>query len=169
MRVGDLVAKLGAGDRPRRAVVVTFDDGYRDNLEAALPLLAAADVPATVFCTVGYIGREQPFWWDHLAAIVLGPDRLPETLDLDVGGQSRSWELGAAISYTSANRASDRHWQGDEDRESPRLLFFRDVWNWLRPLDEANRGNALRRIGAWSGVGEGLAIQAGPLSHDQGT
>jgi peptidoglycan/xylan/chitin deacetylase (PgdA/CDA1 family) len=167
MRVGDLVAKLGAGDRPRRAVVVTFDDGYRDNLEAALPLLAAADVPATVFCTAGCIGREQPFWWDHLAALVLAPDRLPEALELDVGGRSRRWGLGAAVSYTSADRASDRHWQGDENRDSPRLLFFRDVWNWLRPLDEANRASALRRIGAWSGVGEEVAIQAGPLSHDQ--
>ena len=42
---------------PQRAVVITFDDGYRNNLRDALPVLTAYGFTATVFVTTGYIGK----------------------------------------------------------------------------------------------------------------
>jgi peptidoglycan/xylan/chitin deacetylase (PgdA/CDA1 family) len=65
----ELVAGLRAGDLPARAVAVTFDDGYRDNLLAAKPLLERHGVPATVFVISGYIGSERDFWWDVLERV----------------------------------------------------------------------------------------------------
>jgi peptidoglycan/xylan/chitin deacetylase (PgdA/CDA1 family) len=41
-----------------RLVAVTFDDGFRDNLTAALPLLEQYRTPATIFVTAGFVGRE---------------------------------------------------------------------------------------------------------------
>lgn len=48
----------GAAPAPERAVVITFDDGFADNLDAAA---ACADhgLPATVFVTTGYLGRPE--------------------------------------------------------------------------------------------------------------
>jgi len=51
---------------------VTFDDGYVDNLRIAVPLLEAVDAPATVFIAPGLLDRPH-YWWDVLAALVLGP------------------------------------------------------------------------------------------------
>jgi peptidoglycan/xylan/chitin deacetylase (PgdA/CDA1 family) len=41
-----------------RLFAITFDDGYRDNLTAALPLLERYEMPATIFMVAGLIGEE---------------------------------------------------------------------------------------------------------------
>ena len=51
------------------SVVLTFDDGYVDNWEKALPILQKYDVPATFFISTGYIDTGKPFWWDALDQI----------------------------------------------------------------------------------------------------
>lgn len=51
-----LAARRGARPLPERAVVVTFDDGYRDFATEALGLLATARVPVTLYVTSAYIG-----------------------------------------------------------------------------------------------------------------
>ncbi len=56
------------GRLPVRAVAVTFDDGYADNLLAAAPLLARYEIPATVFVTAGMIGSARGFPWDSADA-----------------------------------------------------------------------------------------------------
>jgi peptidoglycan/xylan/chitin deacetylase (PgdA/CDA1 family) len=50
-----------------RHVLVTFDDGYRDNYELAFPVLRAAGVPAAFFVATGFLDRPRLSWWDELA------------------------------------------------------------------------------------------------------
>jgi peptidoglycan/xylan/chitin deacetylase (PgdA/CDA1 family) len=45
----------GSKSLPANAVCLTFDDGYRDNLECALPLLERFSAPATIFVASGYV------------------------------------------------------------------------------------------------------------------
>lgn len=72
MRLADAAAAIDAGRVPRRAIVVTFDDGYADNLHTVLPLLEKYRVPATMFVTSGSRGGE--FWWDRLVRLNAGRD-----------------------------------------------------------------------------------------------
>lgn len=54
----------------RPTFAVTFDDGYVDNLTAALPVLERWNVPATVFIPTGYTDTPS-FWWDRVAALTM--------------------------------------------------------------------------------------------------
>jgi peptidoglycan/xylan/chitin deacetylase (PgdA/CDA1 family) len=54
---------------PEGAVLITFDDGYRDNLENAAPVLHRHGYPAVQFVPLAYVGDRQPLpHEEHLAA-----------------------------------------------------------------------------------------------------
>jgi sugar transferase (PEP-CTERM/EpsH1 system associated) len=55
---------------PLHAVWITFDDGYRDNLLHAWPVLRKYGVPATLFLATGPIDDGSMLWWDDLAESV---------------------------------------------------------------------------------------------------
>lgn len=55
---------------PQKAVVVTFDDGYKDNYLHAYPILKKYSIPATIFLTSGHIGTGKLFWWDRVSYFV---------------------------------------------------------------------------------------------------
>ncbi len=62
-----LQAVHGARRLPNRAVLVTFDDAYRDFRTHAWPILAARRIPVVLFVPTAFPGRRNfHFWWDRL-------------------------------------------------------------------------------------------------------
>lgn len=53
-----------------RGVMITFDDGYRDNFELAFPVLRRHGAPATFFITTGFLDDRRTAWWDEIAWMV---------------------------------------------------------------------------------------------------
>ncbi len=68
LSIGDAIARFRENRLHPRNVIVTFDDGYRDNL-LALPILKRYNVPATIYVTTGAVNRTRTFWWDELATL----------------------------------------------------------------------------------------------------
>lgn len=63
-------AALADGGRlPPRAVALTFDDGYRDSLTRAAPVLRRLELPATFFLVPGLLSRTTRPWWEVVAWI----------------------------------------------------------------------------------------------------
>ena len=56
---------------PDRSCLITFDDGWRDNYENALPILERYDLPALIFLPANYIGRRRMFWQEALTHLLL--------------------------------------------------------------------------------------------------
>jgi peptidoglycan/xylan/chitin deacetylase (PgdA/CDA1 family) len=55
---------------PEKAVVITFDDGYKDNYLYAYPIIKKYHIPAMLFLTTGHIGKGNLFWWDKVSYII---------------------------------------------------------------------------------------------------
>ncbi|GAA5110984.1 hypothetical protein GCM10023320_03350 [Pseudonocardia adelaidensis] len=88
---------------PPRAVAITFDDGYRDNLTLAAPLLRELELPATCFLVPGFLGRTTRAWWEELASAV-ATARAPK-----ITWKGRTYRLGTPTERAAAARAlSDR-------------------------------------------------------------
>jgi peptidoglycan/xylan/chitin deacetylase (PgdA/CDA1 family) len=65
-------SQLGEARRAGRGrfVALTFDDGYRDSHDVALPVLRAHGVPAAFFPITGFVDRPRVPWWDEIAWMV---------------------------------------------------------------------------------------------------
>jgi peptidoglycan/xylan/chitin deacetylase (PgdA/CDA1 family) len=143
LRVG-----LRDGRLPERAVVVTFDDGYRDNFTEARPLLERYQVPATFFVCTGPVGSGEPFWWDVLDGLVLGAAPLPPSLTVQLGSTTFRWARPDPMDERTDDSAAGRAWRGWEPPRTVRQRLFVDLWRGLRELPDAQRWDGLRELAA---------------------
>jgi peptidoglycan/xylan/chitin deacetylase (PgdA/CDA1 family) len=160
LRLQQLSRALAEGTLPGRAVVVTFDDGYADNLHNAKPLLERYDVPATVFLPSGFIGSENEFWWDELDRLLLHPGRLPKHLRLNINGKTRRWQLAEAARYPRAEFRRHRRWRAWEDAPTPRHSLYKSLWRLLHRAGDEERRRVLIELRKWAGVEEGRPSHA---------
>ncbi len=129
-------------DRPLS--VVTFDDGYADNLEQAAPILARHGVPATVFIAAAAISHKQEFYWDALGRILLRPD-LPPDLSLNIGSTEHSWDF-------SGEAIQDASWDVRRPPGCAAQKAYLEIAGLTRNLPPAGREEVLDRLFAWSGI-----------------
>jgi peptidoglycan/xylan/chitin deacetylase (PgdA/CDA1 family) len=153
MRLQQLARALTEGNLPRRAIVVTLDDGYYDNLQNAKPLLEQHDMPATVFVTSDYMKRQNEFWWDELERILLQAGTLPNDLHLSINGQSYDWELGESAEYGADSDEHCRSWNyGRRDDPTPRHSLFRTLYEQLQTLPEGDKWKVLGELRRWARI-----------------
>lgn len=118
--LAEIVERLESGTvLPRGACAVTFDDGWRDNLEYALPALRARGLPATIFAVSDRVGTMGAFWPDEVCR------RLAPLC---------ARERSAVLRGVGLALASD----SDEGVEAALLA--------LKALDEGERGDVLEGI-----------------------
>jgi len=164
------------GNIPNRATVVTFDDGYANNLYTAKPILERHDVPATVFVATGYLGHHREFWWDELEWVLLKPGRLPGRLELSISGKRYCLDLGAAVDYSEDDHRRDCSNSAAGLKVGSRISFYLSVWKCLHLMPEADQEKALDHILIWANtetafretyrtlrVEEALALERGRL------
>lgn len=152
LTIEQLAEAMERGSVPHRAAVITFDDGYADNLHAARPLLERHDVPATVFIATGTLGSEREFWWDELEKVFLEPGVLPGALRLEIRGRMHEWDLGDAAVYTSASAADHHSWTAWQKPPSARHRTFLMLRNLLQPLDNDEQYHILDQLLRWANV-----------------
>ncbi len=129
----DLPARLAAGSGAPFAVL-TFDDGYRDLVSEALPVLKAHRAPFTAFICTGFADRQAPLWWLDLEAVI----ERAEVLDV---------ALPEASLYAPARTPGEK-------AAALRRLYWR-----LRAMDEAGFRRVLEGLMAAHGVEPGRRVE----------
>ena len=115
---------------PRRAVVVTFDDGYCDNFQNAKPLLEKYDVPATVFVTTGHVNQAREFWSDELDRLLLFPT-VSGSIRLTIDQMTYHWRL-------------DQEPHPTNDPTSSQAQIYFELHRLLQPLSHPERCKVLK-------------------------
>ena len=150
----DLLRGIENGRVPNRSIVVTFDDGYADNLHHAKPLLEKYGVPATIYLVAEALAEQRNFWWDELEWILMQPGTLPASLELNLNGRRHSWQLGNARQYSMQERKQDCQRRPWDAAPGTRLAFFYLIWQHLQKLPRLERLEALDAIRIWAGMNE---------------
>jgi peptidoglycan/xylan/chitin deacetylase (PgdA/CDA1 family) len=169
MSLRQMTQAYQSGRLPRRAVAITFDDGYADNLYQAKPLLEHYGLPATFFISTGYLGKEREFWWDELEGLLLRPGQLPDRLSLDIQGTIHDWALGPAVHYSQATYQDDcaGKVRAGEAPSGSRMAFYEAVWKVLLPLEEADRTILLDQLIHWANAEPTLRPTHRALSQEE--
>jgi peptidoglycan/xylan/chitin deacetylase (PgdA/CDA1 family) len=85
--VADLAARLVMEESAAGLAALSFDDGMRNNLTAAAPILARFAIPATVYIAVSYIGGQSP-WISGPEGEMLNREEIRRL-------HAQGWEVGA--------------------------------------------------------------------------
>jgi peptidoglycan/xylan/chitin deacetylase (PgdA/CDA1 family) len=135
---------------PPNPVLVTFDDGYRDNREHAQPILDRLGIPACFFVTTGNVTHRRVFWWDRVAYLFastrVGTARITYPVPLLLrpgtdGGRSRRTVVRLIKSTPGLDierflghlaRALRVDWDGELEREAADRLVM--TWDDIRAL-----------------------------------
>jgi peptidoglycan/xylan/chitin deacetylase (PgdA/CDA1 family) len=80
--VDEMHQRLVQRDFSRRFACFTFDDGYRDNREFALPVMREFDAPLTVYVASDFAEGSGRLWWVALEMVVAKA----ESIEAEIGG-----------------------------------------------------------------------------------
>ena len=157
--LGGALAALDAGMRlPPRAVAITFDDGYRDNLEVAAPALHRLGLPATFFLAPGFLSRTTVPWWEALAISTM---RSPKP---SVTYEGRTCPLGSDDERRAAYR-----WVSADLKRRARLQREERVADLVHELCPGADTRATDSFLDWTGARElaalGFEIGSHTLTH----
>jgi peptidoglycan/xylan/chitin deacetylase (PgdA/CDA1 family) len=157
MSLEALTHAVRSGSVPDRAVAVTLDDAYVDNLTVASPMLTAAEIPATFFATTADLDRDREFWWDTVTRLLLCEPSLPAGLEFH-------WADGAQRSVpTSVDRQALLRTVHDMMRLVPARQRDDLVQQLVRQVDRGRTQSSARPM-----TGSELQVLASRPGHDIG-
>jgi peptidoglycan/xylan/chitin deacetylase (PgdA/CDA1 family) len=157
----EIAARLARGESlPRGACAITFDDGWRDNADYALPELSRRGIPAAIFVVTERVGTQGAFWPDEvcrcLAPLPASRQReLAHRLGAAPGEDPISDLLDALKRVPEAERGALIDVLRAET--SPAQCLERELCNWEELAQLAAAGVVVESHGATHAILTGLA------------
>lgn len=156
------LARAGPVRGARVPVAVTFDDGYCDNLTAALPALERAGWPATFFVAGG--GEQKEFWWDELDRLLLEP---APSRPLALPASARLGPAAVTVAGPPLDPEEARSWRAARGATGPRQGAYVHAWSRLSDLDPAVRDEAVSALRDAFGAAAGARTEHRRLTDSE--
>ncbi len=157
--LAELRAEVLSGRPSARQVAITFDDGYRNNLTIAGPLLHALRIPFTVFVSTHYLGTEERLPGYYLrTALFRSPVRKLEALGLRFELSGEESREAARVALWGVLKAAPRL---DVDRLVKEVMTQMPAGFW----DDAANMFRSERLMSWEELKELRALGATIGSH----
>ena len=99
---------INQGAAPSRFAVLTFDDGFQDLYDHALPVLRKHSAPFTVYITPGLVDRHVRPWWIDLEHLIRQVERFELNPATDQGGIATNSVRGKYHAFTMARNVLRR-------------------------------------------------------------
>lgn len=126
------------GQVSRPFVAITLDDGYRDNLEYAVPIFRKYDIPFTIYVAPGLVDGRATLWWEDLERIIAKRDRI----DIDLPGGHVEFDLRGTKAKLQAYQDLMNYFSGTVDETEQRRIM-RELC-WMYGVDaEAHRAGSI--------------------------
>lgn len=138
--------KIKPDDNSRRMIAITLDDGYRDNLQNAVPIFRKHNCPYTIFIAPGLIDGSADLWWEDLAAIIAARDEIRVALSR---GHKDFDTSSLAKKQGTFNQLL--HWLTNEVSEEEQRKIIREL-AWMYKID--TRAHCTNQLMNWSEIGE---------------
>ena len=132
--VEELSHQLQQGKITADSVCLTFDDGYRDNVETAKPILEKYNCPAAFFIATKYLADQQPYWWDELERILLHSPKLSPVLEVCINGEPLHFQLEDNGWLSETQRQHHKKWTWEKEPPTQRCAAYFSIWEKLKPL-----------------------------------
>ena len=126
----------------RRFACFTFDDGYRDNREFALPVMREFDAPFTLYVASDFAQGSGRLWWSELEMAIARAERIEAT----IGGLAR---------------------RIDTSTPSTKQAAFDRLHDWLRTLSEHDMQREVTALCARHGVDQAAVCRELCMSWDE--
>jgi peptidoglycan/xylan/chitin deacetylase (PgdA/CDA1 family) len=135
---------------PEKSVLLTFDDGYSDNLHEALPILEAHDAAAIFFISTFWIDHQREYWWDEIERIFSEEHHLPGRLDVEINDRKTTFHLTSKAerfnAYEKFRRLMRQSHAGDQSRLMNQLIRWSGLSEQARDSHRPMTGDEIARL-----------------------
>lgn len=118
-------------DQKKKKIFITFDDGYLDNYEVAVPELKLRDFSATFFIPTQILNGAEYFWWEIVDHLFWGNEKLPEQIELTC--DKNHFTTTFSSSALARDFQIESSWSANNmPPPTERCRIYLDICNWIK-------------------------------------
>lgn len=159
------------GDFPSQCMAITFDDGYLEVQQLALPLLQKHQLPSLMFLPTGSIDKREVYWWDVVYILLrYGSSQVLQQLQ----NESMSDVTALRKIYSLPGREREEHiihWINELHHRNPQVRdqLIAILCKWFFEQEDLSKTYPLARAMGWEEVhtlaGSSMSVGPHTLTH----